>query len=818
MASLIPGFEYDIFISYRQKDNKYDGWVTEFVDNLKRELEATFKEEISVYFDINPHNGLLDTHDVDASLKDKLKCLVFVPVISRTYCDPKSFAWEYEFKAFIDLASQDKFGLKVKVPGGNVASRVLPVRIYDLDISDIKLCESVLGGAIRGIDFVYKESGVNRPLATDDDEEKNLEGTNYRNQINKTANAIKEIISGLKPGTESITVGKGRQPESWEEERIPYERKEPVASKMFRPESTKMLIGLLLLILVLAGAFVIYKVASLVHTSKTIAVIPFTNPKDDNTLRTLCIGSMDAIISKLQELKKLTVRSRFSSLQYINTEVPLSELREKLNINYLIDINLVGTKDNLKMWVGLTSTKRNKQIWSDQFEVNEKQLMSLFTEITETLASELNVVSTPEEIKNIKQDLTQNPDAFANYIIGNARLLAAMSNLFVDSASFMSAIRMYDIAIGYDPDFAIAYARRSVARSWGYYTGQLNSTQIDKCWSDIKTAEKINKDLPDVQIAYGFYYYYCKKDYLNALINFYTASLMDPEDYQPLFYMALVYRKMGDWEKSQNMIHRVIKLKPQESLYLTNIGLSYTYLHSYDSALIFHQKAIDANPGWAASYANKIQTLILQNGNTDKARIVLDSATKNVEGGIKEYNIILDIYDGRYADAMEEAVKSDSADFTASGNKYLYLASINGFLNKPETADRYFDTALVTLDLLLRKDTTNKIVLGYHAIANAGKGNVDLAIKEGKRALELAVENKDKMEESDMKMILMQIYTMVGKYDYAMEDAEFLLNNPSCLSLKLMQLDPGCRPLLNLPAYKTLLKKYSDDQIYSRQD
>jgi len=52
MSSLISGYEYDIFISYRQKDNKYDGWVSEFVDNLRKELEATFKEEIGVYFDI----------------------------------------------------------------------------------------------------------------------------------------------------------------------------------------------------------------------------------------------------------------------------------------------------------------------------------------------------------------------------------------------------------------------------------------------------------------------------------------------------------------------------------------------------------------------------------------------------------------------------------------------------------------------------------------------------------------------------------------------------------------------------------------------
>jgi hypothetical protein len=72
MASVIQGYEYDIFISYRQKDNKYDGWITEFVNNLKKELEATFKDEVSIYFDINPHDGILETYTVDASLTQTL--------------------------------------------------------------------------------------------------------------------------------------------------------------------------------------------------------------------------------------------------------------------------------------------------------------------------------------------------------------------------------------------------------------------------------------------------------------------------------------------------------------------------------------------------------------------------------------------------------------------------------------------------------------------------------------------------------------------------------------------------------------------------
>jgi hypothetical protein len=173
--------------------------VSEFVEALKTELESTFKEEISVYFDINPHDGLLETHDVDASLKDKLKCLVFIPIISRTYCDPKSFAWEHEFKAFIEQASQDQFGLKVKLPNGNVASRVLPVRIHDLDFRDNQECESVLGGTIRGIEFIYRSAGVNRPLRSkEDNPHDNLNHTIYRDQINKVALTVRDIIESMK--------------------------------------------------------------------------------------------------------------------------------------------------------------------------------------------------------------------------------------------------------------------------------------------------------------------------------------------------------------------------------------------------------------------------------------------------------------------------------------------------------------------------------------------------------------------------------------------------------------------------------------------
>ena len=128
MPSILPNYEYDIFISYRQNDNKRDGWVTNFVAALKDELEATLKNPVSIYFDENPHDGLLETHQVGATLEKKLKCLVFIPIISQTYCDTSSFAWEHEFVPFIELANADELGMNITLANGNVGSRILPVQ------------------------------------------------------------------------------------------------------------------------------------------------------------------------------------------------------------------------------------------------------------------------------------------------------------------------------------------------------------------------------------------------------------------------------------------------------------------------------------------------------------------------------------------------------------------------------------------------------------------------------------------------------------------------------------------------------------------
>jgi hypothetical protein len=143
----------------------------------------------------------------DGSVTPKINSLIFIPVISQTYCDTSSPVWKNEFKVFQDEIKSDNIGRTIKLSNGNTVSRVIPIRIHDIDTEDVKLLESELSGGLRSIDFIYREEGVNRPLLPVDDEKNaNPLRPMYRNQINKLANAIKEIISGIKQNQKGTTV------------------------------------------------------------------------------------------------------------------------------------------------------------------------------------------------------------------------------------------------------------------------------------------------------------------------------------------------------------------------------------------------------------------------------------------------------------------------------------------------------------------------------------------------------------------------------------------------------------------------------------
>jgi len=807
MASLIPGYAYDIFISYRQKDNKGEKWVSEFVEGLKIELEATFKEEVSVYFDINPHDGLLETHEVVESLKGKLKCLIFIPVISRTYCDPKSFAWEHEFKAFVEQASGDSFGLKIKIPYGNVASRVLPVRIHELDDEDMRLCESITDGVLRGVEFIYKEPGVNRPLTPDDDEKLNLNRTKYRNQINKVANAIHDVIKGLKYASS------GESEESGIVTPLVIRKADSGISGWRIPSlghfTTKKLIAAVIsIVIIFFVIFLVIKPLRVGSAEKTLALIPLRISNMDTTLQTESEYSLEALTNKLNLIRRIDVKPTISTISFRNSERSFEELKKELGTGYLLDGNIRREKKNIKIWIELIELQRDKLLWSGTLVWEKSKSASITRELSEIIAAKMNIRLTEAESGLLLNEPSRFPEASRNYISANIIMRDAWTffnygHKMLDSVSFGSAIESYNRAIIEDSLFALAYAKRAQAITWGIYDRQLDSSYLEKFRNNIDKALSIDNDLPDIQVALGLFYYFCEDDLDKALFYFNQASQMEQGNYQPIYYQSLVYRKMGKWKESQELVNRVIKFNPQEALFLTNIGLSFDYLHKYDSAIIFHQKAIDIVPGWPAGHVNKIQSQVQRDGNTVEARKTLVEAVRKTGDPLVETKIQLEIYDKNFNEAFSDALKSDASDYIYSVTRLLNLARISYLKNRTEDAKAFGDSAAIIVQSNIKNNPENAVFHSFAGLAYAYKGETQKAVEEGEKAVILATKNM--MLESDMKLNLAIIYNLVKEFDKSSSLLSFLLHSPSFISGELILLDPIWKPLIDNAEYRQLI-------------
>jgi TolB-like protein/Tfp pilus assembly protein PilF len=657
MASLIPGYEYDIFISYRQKDNKHDCWVTEFVNNLKGELESTFKEEISVYFDINPHDGLLETHDVDASLKEKLKCLVFIPIISRTYCDPKSFAWEHEFKAFVEQASQDQFGLKVKLPNGNVANRVLPVRIHDLDPGDIKLCESFLGGVLRGVEFIYKEPGFNRSLKPDDDEKINLNKTKYRNQVTKVALAIKEIILGLKTEATSVVKEKSLFQESKSEVKFEDERKDLINKAIFNQKSKKWLIMLLTMFICVAGAFAIFKIREhskqaqyLTKLEKSIAVLPFRNDSPNDSTTYFINGLMEEILNNLQKIKDFRVLSRTSVEQYRGeTKLSLPEIAKKLNVNYVVEGSGQKYGNKTVLRVQLITADNEKHLWGKTYEqkIHEtSDIINIQSQIAQAIATELNAIITPEEKQLIEKTPTANLTAYDFYQRGREEHTKYWINNS-NKAVLQKAEDLYRKALKYDSTFARAYT--GLARVyWDTHSSAkeyFSENYMDSVLILSDIALFFDNKLAEAYTLKGTYFREIGKSE-QAIKEYDKAIKLNPNDWMAYWGNGYWYYDCTDlvnlinsWQKAASLNHG-----PELSTILSGIGYAYFCAGFLEKSKYYYQEGLKLD-GDSSKYYYLLASNERNLANFNKS---IDFGLKSYEGDSTNNNEILELLGYNY--------------------------------------------------------------------------------------------------------------------------------------------------------------------------
>ena len=623
----MPGYNYDVFISYRQKDNKGDRWVSEFVDALKIELESTFKEEISVYLDINPHDGLLETHDVDESLKEKLKCLIFIPIVSRTYCDPKAFAWEHEFKAFVEQASKDEFGLKVKLPNGNVANRVLPVLIHDLDMADIRECESVLGGVLRGVEFIYRTAGVNRSLRPKEDNPgNNLNKTFYRDQINKVALTIKDIIRGLKGETVEYRSGKKGDVPDIEKPTVP---------------------------------------------EKSIIVLPFENMSPDSDQEYFSDGLTEETITDLSHIHDLLVISRSSAMTFKGTKKKIGEIASDVNVRYVLEGSVRKAGNKLRITAQLIDALTDSHIWAEKYSGTLDDVFDIQEKVSLSISDALKLKLSPEENQKITDHKIDNIQVYEYY-------LRAKEEIFKFSeGSINKALEHLQAALEITGDNALLYAGMAMAYWNLVQIGVAHEDYLNKAEEYAKKALSIDSE-SDIALTHLGYIKWYQGNIHESNHFFRSALKVNPNEILALAGIAQIYIG-GRIAEAESLFEKILQIDPLSFPSNWGRGIIPFFAGRYNDALKGGQRCYELYP--ENPFSQFFYSLILAyNKRIDEAISIIDKMDGlDPDSFLTRFSLIM-----KYAlqDDKEKIMNTITEDFRKTVEyDYMYAFFLASFLS-----------------------------------------------------------------------------------------------------------------------------------------
>jgi TolB-like protein/effector-binding domain-containing protein len=430
-----------------------------------------------------------------------------------------------------------------------VSSRILPVKIHDLDPEDKTLIENELGGVLRCIEFIYKSAGVNRPLrANEDHPQDNLNKIYYRNQINKVANAVKEIITAIK---------KHNQQDGEISEKDVNNK--TVTQKSLKARIT--LVSISLLVLIVLGYFFIPKIfKSPKPVEKSIAVLPFVNDSPNDSTTYFMDGVMEEILTNLQTVKDLRVISRTSVEQYRNQTKSIPEIARELGVNYIVEGSGQKYGSSFRLRVQLIMAKHESHLWGESFQQKITEVEDIFNiqiRIAESIAKELKAVISPDERKLIEKIPAADLEVYDSYMKARSYLI----NFTRESAN--KALEYLNSAVKKNPDWAPLYAGLAELWTWIQQAGwELPSVAGPKILENLNKAKELDPDIAEVH-------------YQSAVI----AQLVE-----------------WNWEKSEKEFLKALAINPNNALYRLMYAQLLLILDRDDESVEQRELAISLDP------------------------------------------------------------------------------------------------------------------------------------------------------------------------------------------------------------------------------
>ena len=175
-----------------------------------------------------------------------------------------------------------------------------------------------------------------------------------------------------------------------------------------------------------------------------MAILPFTNIKQDKENDFLGFALSDEIINRLGYLKSIVVRPSGSVRKYQGTEADLNQVGNDLDVDLVLTGSYLRDGDQLRLSTELIDLNKNERLWNKTVQVDYSDIFEIQETVSRDIVEGLKYNLEPEEEEKLKTS-DVDPLAYELYLkakdmkSNNVPMMETKVELFLESINIDSS-------------------------------------------------------------------------------------------------------------------------------------------------------------------------------------------------------------------------------------------------------------------------------------------------------------------------------------------------------------------------------------------
>jgi eukaryotic-like serine/threonine-protein kinase len=330
---------------------------------------------------------------------------------------------------------------------------------------------------------------------------------------------------------------------------------------------------------------------------QALAVLPLVDLSGDPAREYFADGMTEELITQLGKVTSARVISRQSVMQFKGTKMPLTEIAQKLKVDAVVEGSVLQSGNRVRVTARLVDAAAEKPVWTEEYERDLRDVLSLQDEVTRAIANEIRMTITPREQVRLAKPRAVNPEAYEAYLKGRFQWYK------ISQQGLEDATHYFQLALEKDPNYALAYA--GLADVWamradaGYAAP---SETLPKAKAAALKALQLDGTLSEAHVSLGNIEAEYERDWVAAERDFRRAIELNPSSADAHFMYADFLISIGRNQQWQTEVQQAMNLDPMNSFLRCFYGWHLVYLGRYDEAIDVMQKVVATQPNFSSAH------------------------------------------------------------------------------------------------------------------------------------------------------------------------------------------------------------------------